>query len=206
MLPVVKKASRKQIVDECIKSSHLWTLFETHYLKVNMRATSGAGDFAGWLLQFGNGDLEELSVEENPNLACTNLTDWFFEDVTDVTKDLLRRIILSPQNDEVNRMNEQILSRITGEEVISYSIDKATLNGIDRSDTREEEATLRYADEYLNTLMPAGMPPHKLKLKVGCIVMLIRNLCIADGLCNGTRLLVQWIGLRSLTVKITTGN
>ena len=171
-----------------------------------MRATSGAGDFAGWLLQFGNGDLEELSVEENPNLACTNLTDWFFEDVTDVTNDLLRRIILSPQNDEVNRMNEQILSRITGKEVISYSIDKATLNGIDRSDTREEEATLRYADEYLNTLMPAGMPPHKLKLKVGCIVMLIRNLCIADGLCNGTRLLVQRIGLKVLTVKIITGD
>ena len=35
------------------------------------------------------------------------------------------------------------------------------------------------------------MPPHKLMLKPNCIVMLLRNLDIKRGLCNGTRLRVN---------------
>ena len=37
------------------------------------------------------------------------------------------------------------------------------------------------------------MPPHELKLKEGCIVMLLRNLHATRGLCNGTRLRVEMI-------------
>ena len=40
--------------------------------------------------------------------------------------------------------------------------------------------------EYLDT----SMPPHELRLRKYCIIMLIRNLSIDEGLCNGTRLLV----------------
>lgn len=205
-LPVVKKATRRQIVDECIKSSPLWAVFEIHHLKINMRVNDTEENFAEWLLQLGNGEITELCVDNSSAFHCSDLTNWFFEDVSHVDNDLLSRIILSPQNDEVNKMNESILSRIPGELFVSYSIDKATLNGIDKSDAREEEATLRYSDEYLHSLTPSGMPPHKLKLKVGCIVMLIRNLSIADGLCNGTRLLVQRILRRVLTAKIITGD
>ena len=130
----------------------------------------------------------------------------FFEDVSHAATDLVSRIILSPNNDEVNRTNENILLKIPGEQVTSFSIDKATLCGIDKSDTREEEATSRYSDEYLNSFTPSGMPPHKLNLKVGCIVMLLRNLSIVDGLCNGTRLSVERIRCWVLTVKVITGD
>ncbi|KAG8174748.1 hypothetical protein JTE90_010004 [Oedothorax gibbosus] len=33
-----------------------------------------SGHFADWLLQFGNGELEELPVEES--LACADLAGW----------------------------------------------------------------------------------------------------------------------------------
>ena len=36
-----------------------------------------------------------------------------------------------------------------------------------------------------NSITPTGMPPHKLNLKVGFTVMLLRNLCSKRGLCNG---------------------
>ena len=45
--------------------------------------------------------------------------------------------------------------------------------------------------EFLNSLTPSGMPPHRLNLKCGSIVMLLRNLSLKDGLCNGTRLIVR---------------
>ena len=37
----------------------------------------------------------------------------------------------------------------------------------------------------------ARAPAHKLKLKKGMVVMLLRNLNPIEGLCNGTRLLVE---------------
>ncbi|RWR98901.1 ATP-dependent DNA helicase PIF1-like protein, partial [Leptotrombidium deliense] len=36
--------------------------------------------------------------------------------------------------------------------------------------------------------------------------MLIRNLCVTDGLCNGTRLIVNNINRRILNCEILTGD
>merc|ERR1712208_36256 len=47
----------------------------------------------------------------------------------------------------------------------------------------------RYNVEYLNTLTPSGMPNHRLFLKHGMPLMLLRNLNPKMGLCNGTRLI-----------------
>ena len=47
----------------------------------------------------------------------------------------------------------------------------------------------RYNTEYLNTLTPSGMPHHRLYLKAGMPLMLMRNLNPKMGLCNGTRLI-----------------
>ena len=42
--------------------------------------------------------------------------------------------------------------------------------------------------EYLNSLNSQSILPHELHLRINCIVMLIRNISIHEGLCNGTRL------------------
>ena len=51
----------------------------------------------------------------------------------------------------------------------------------------ETDGELSITIEHLNNIRK-GLPPHELNLKVNVIVMLIRNLSISDGLCNGTRL------------------
>ena len=45
--------------------------------------------------------------------------------------------------------------------------------------------------ELLNTLLPSGLPPHKLVLKVGAPVVFIRNLNREQGIMNGTRGVIQ---------------
>ncbi|XP_078428000.1 uncharacterized protein LOC144700447 [Wolffia australiana] len=48
-----------------------------------------------------------------------------------------------------------------------------------------------YPTEFLNTIDDATMPLHKLRLKIGYIVILLQNLNTVQCLCNGTRLRVD---------------
>ena len=54
----------------------------------------------------------------------------------------------------------------------------------------DNEEAQNYPMEFLNSLTPSGMPPHCRNLKVGSIVMLLRNISLKKGLCNGTRLVI----------------
>ena len=81
-----------------------------------------------------------------------------------------------------------------------------TLISADKADYSDEENTnnelYRVSNEYLQTLNPGNFPPAKLVLKVGCIVMLLRNLNPQKGLCNGTRLMIKEIGRYILKVAV----
>ena len=48
--------------------------------------------------------------------------------------------------------------------------------------------------EFVNSITLNGLPSHKLIMKIGAIIILLRNLNLEDGLCNGTRLIVWSLG------------
>ncbi|ELQ75831.1 DNA helicase PIF1/RRM3 [Trachipleistophora hominis] len=50
------------------------------------------------------------------------------------------------------------------------------------------------------------MPPHKLVLKRGALIMLLRNLDPANGLLNGTRLIVDELHNNFIIATIVTGS
>ena len=113
---------------------------------------------------------------------------------------LEERAILCPRNETVREINEHIMSQIQGEEVTYRSLDtmcKATTNSF-----RMENMT---PTEFLNTLKFPGIPDHKLKLKVGLPVMLLRNINQAAGLCNGTRMTITQLGNKYIEAQIITG-
>ena len=60
--------------------------------------------------------------------------------------------------------------------------------------------------ELLNTLKFSGIPNHELFLKVGVPVILLRNINQAEGLCNGTRLIVTKLGNRIVEAEVITGS
>jgi ATP-dependent DNA helicase PIF1 len=59
--------------------------------------------------------------------------------------------------------------------------------------------------EFLNSLRTSGLPNHKITLKVGTPIMLMRNLDPADGLCNGTRLIVTKHENHVLEARVIAG-
>ncbi len=63
-----------------------------------------------------------------------------------------------------------------------------------------------YPVEFLNTLQFSGIANHKLELKVGVPILLLRNLNQLIGLCNDTRLIVKRLGQHVIETEIITGN
>ena len=60
--------------------------------------------------------------------------------------------------------------------------------------------------ENLNAINCGSLPLHRLVVKFGCIVMLLRNLSVKDGLCNGTRLVVDELSDNLIYCKILLRN
>lgn len=48
-----------------------------------------------------------------------------------------------------------------------------------------------YPPEYLNTFKFPGLPPNIVKLKIGVPIMMMWNMNLGCGLCNGTRMIVK---------------
>uniref|UniRef100_A0A0L8GEC4 DNA helicase Pif1-like 2B domain-containing protein n=1 Tax=Octopus bimaculoides TaxID=37653 RepID=A0A0L8GEC4_OCTBM len=67
-----------------------------------------------------------------------------------------------------------------------------------------EEEVQNYPVEFINSFTPSDMPPHGLNLKVGAIVMLLRNPLISQGLCNGTHMKVQRLHEHCVEASLVT--
>ncbi|KAL1360210.1 hypothetical protein AAHE18_04G161400 [Arachis hypogaea] len=61
-----------------------------------------------------------------------------------------------------------------------------------------------HTPEFLATIKCSGVPNHELKLKVGCPVMLIRNIDHSSRLCNGTKLIITRLGDKIIKAKLMT--
>jgi hypothetical protein len=72
-------------------------------------------------------------------------------------------------------------------------------------DSTDPEHETTIMPETLNVLRSAGLPPYAMRLKSNAVVMLLRNLNVAKGLCNGTRMQILDIGDRLLKAMILTG-
>ena len=131
--------------------------------------------------QLGEGELliPEGMRTETANLS--DLVDAVFPSITTRFNDASwvgKRAILSPSNKEVEEVNNAVLQRLPGDEVLLKSIDTTEEGGAD------------YPPEFLNSCELSGMPPHSLALKPGCLVILLRNIDQRAGHCNGTKYVV----------------
>ena len=199
---MVKGGSRTQKVNATIKSSYLWPYFKRFKLSKNLRANADAQEFAKFVRNVGRGIPNSDEPEgycRLPESVCTkeSLTEKIFGSLMrnrDYSK-INETAILAALNKTVEDINDEVLDMLEENERIFFAQDT--------TDT-EHEATVM--PDMLNSLRSAGLPPYKMRLKVNAVVMLLRNLNVAEGLCNGTRLQILEIGDRILKVMILTGD
>jgi ATP-dependent DNA helicase PIF1 len=198
-LPVVPNGSRGQIVAATLKHSGLWEEVVQLHLEENVRLLGGnltdnerqrAAEYAPYILRIGDG-IECSSVPDRIQLPESmrlenNTLEELIDDVypgldaaIPIPEFLAERAILAARNIDVNDLNDSLLDRVPGDEHLYNSIDSVST---------EDQQT--YPEEYLNSLDINEVPPHKLRLKVGAPIILLRNINPKNGLCNGTRLQV----------------
>ncbi|CAJ2658557.1 unnamed protein product [Trifolium pratense] len=110
------------------------------------------------------------------------------------------RAILASTIEVVEQINTYVLSLIPGDAQDFYSCDS-----IDRADVNDCEIFETLTPEFLNSLKTSGLPNHKISLKIGTPIMLMRNLDQSEGLCNGTRMIVTRLANHVIEAKIISG-
>lgn len=196
-LPVVKNGTNVDIKEACVKSFKHWSNFVQLRLKTSMRTLPDERKFQKWLSAIGNGNLDFVMVPSENRLSSVNeLIERIFPKLYDPLA--YSSAILCPRNDTALALNDVVVKRLQGEEKVYRSSDSL--------EEGSEEDFRSIPSEVLNSFLPSGMPPHLLRLKVGAIVMLLRNLNVSGGLCNGTRLVVRRLLERSILCEIVTGS
>jgi ATP-dependent DNA helicase PIF1 len=107
--------------------------------------------------------------------------------------------IVCPNNLTTDKINDYIVSLLPRHGVQCLSCDT-----ISKSSEHIHDFDMLYPTEFLNSINAANFPCHKLVLKRGVTVTLLRNLNQTAGLCNGTRMLVTEIGHRVLKCMVLT--
>ncbi|XP_071705205.1 uncharacterized protein [Rutidosis leptorrhynchoides] len=172
-------------------------------------------EFADWILDVGNGNVggpndgeaeisipDELLIKQGddpiksivdstyPNLIANLYEHTYFQE----------RAIFAPTHEHVDSINDRLLQVVPGDEVTYLSCD--SVDACDISVTTDHGMQ---SPEFLNSLKFSGIPNHKLVLKVGVPIMLLRNIDQPNGLCNGTRLTVIKLEKSLITARVITG-
>ncbi|CAN7030702.1 unnamed protein product, partial [Brassica oleracea var. botrytis] len=162
--------------------------------------------FGGKVIVFG-GDFRQVFPVIN-GVDCNDPIEAISEEIYGTATSLhekkeakffQERAILCPTNEDVNKVNEYMLDKLEGEE--------KTYNSADSNDPSDTSAVNNEAlsADFLNTIKVPGLPYHSLRLKVGCPVMVLRNIAPTDGLMNGTRLQITQLMDFMIQARIITG-
>ena len=111
---------------------------------------------------------------------------------------LITSAILTPTNAVVSMINDRATDMLDGEPRVFRSVNAVV-------ETPEHMQNL-FPPEYLNAVDLPGLPPHRLVLKAGMPIMMIRNVHQAEGLCNGTRLICRRFSRNLIEAEIANGD
>ncbi|TVU14363.1 hypothetical protein EJB05_37826, partial [Eragrostis curvula] len=207
VLPMVPRGTRAQITNATLQRSYIWDRIRKIRLTQNMRAQSDPL-FSQYLLRVGDGVEEsvgddyirlpeEIVIEYDEEKGIDKLVEDIFPNLLANVSDaayMSSRAILSTKNEYVDQLNSKMIETFPGPSKVFYSFDSV-----------EDDQINNYPIDFLNSLTPNGLPPHELKIKINCPLILLRNLDPHNGLCNGTRLVVRGFQNNAIDAEIVGG-
>jgi hypothetical protein len=119
-----------------------------------------------------------------------------------ITRDIFffrDRAILTIKNDTVADVNVRILTRLTGETRVYDTVNSISFN------IMEKDNRPNVFIEFLRAQNPSGLPPARLELKIGALIICFRNLFFKKELCNGTRIIISKLREYFIKIKIISG-
>ncbi|XP_076932756.1 uncharacterized protein LOC143598422 [Bidens hawaiensis] len=172
--------------------------------------------FSKWLLAIGEGKVggpnestakieipDDLLIEQCDD-PTIKLIQFVYLDILNSSQDptyFQQKGLLAPTNEVVHEINDRLLEFFPDDPVKYLSSDSVAKSDYMHGNVNP---TL-YSTEILNYLKISGLPNHKLILKFGVPVMLLRNID-KKGLCNDTMLQVVSLDTHVIEVKILSGN
>ncbi|XP_058809912.1 uncharacterized protein LOC131675084 [Phymastichus coffea] len=212
LLHVKVNSTRSEVVDLSINRFSHWQNIVKYSLTQNMRVLPQEIEFTKFLLNVGDGILNDihdnLSLDNIPK-KCITITNEVEDIVADIYghifhcrqyRQAINYAILSARNVDVNEINETVVNLLDETTEKNYT-------SIDSTENCDNEGFNNILlPEYLNILNPSSLPPYELRLRINSIIMIIRNLSISEGLCNGTRLMVLELANNILKCEILTGD
>ena len=215
VLPVVRRGTRAQVVNACLKSSDLWNDVTTLTLSMNMRVLTQDIDnrrlqqFCAWQMRIGDGEEQQqpttdptrtiISIPPSYVVSSGRLHDLLFtlHSLPLRPENLRNSAILAPRNDIVRQVNDALMEHVRLPPVSSFSVDEPT--------NTNTNSTSLYTPEFLHSLTPSGMAAHEVVLKLTAPYILLRTINPAIGLFNGTRFEILHATPRLLRVRISAG-
>ncbi|XP_044005453.1 uncharacterized protein LOC122850360 [Aphidius gifuensis] len=174
LLPVKVNATRSELVNLSIKFSHLWKNFSMFTLTENMRTLPEETEFAKYLLDVGDGVLNDnnnyiIAPEKCIANTTESIVDTMFKDLLNNQRydELTKVAVLAARNVDVDRINCEVVELLDKQSEKIYNSVDSTEN-CDNGDIVDV-----ILPEYLNSLDPPNFPPHELKLRNNCVVMLL---------------------------------
>ncbi|XP_076041929.1 uncharacterized protein LOC143025805 [Oratosquilla oratoria] len=186
ILPVIRGGGKCDELEHCIKSSYMWRDITKLEFTENVRLRKGDEKnitFARKLLELGSQKHGPLELEEGFGIQVKTREELVEKVYGDLEENFLnisyfeQRAIISPTNDDVDSVNSMIQKKTKGEEKTYFSVDTPVEEGTD------------VQTSVFNALTSPSLPPHQLKVKIGSVVMVVRNIS-PPKLCNGSRVLL----------------
>ncbi|XP_021832238.1 uncharacterized protein LOC110772138 [Prunus avium] len=196
VLPVIPKGTKSKLIQASVVKASFWSQVKILKLRQNMRSKNDQ-QFSQFLLRVGDGEEpvvgddmtrvpECLVIPWENELSINEFIYQVFPNLEDHINDasyMVERVVITLTNEDVDMVERAM-----------YSFDLV------EDDTRN----LNHP-EFLNSICIGGLPPHKLTLKRGAPVMLLRNIDPKLRLCNGTRLLCRGSYQNLIDAEILTG-
>ncbi|XP_020970257.1 uncharacterized protein LOC107620798 [Arachis ipaensis] len=129
-----------------------------------------------------------------------NIIDNLLITTTDDPLSHSSKAILTPTLESVKKVNDFVWTIFLRMEKEYLSSD--TTYQADENENVQQEW---FTPEFLNDIKCLGLPNHKLTLKPGVIIMLLRDIDQTSVLYNGTRLIVNKLGNNVIGATVVTG-